>query len=389
MHVNGGRLIGAPHMSRKWGEEPCRLRTRDRIVEPQSAELSVIQRSMDMGNMFFFQSRSYDPWYNLALEQALSNRIREGDVLMYLWQNERTVVIGRNQNALRECNAALLESEGGCLARRKTGGGAVYHDLGNLCFTFAASPNSYCLQRQMKVVQDACLALGIQTVLSGRNDLITEEGYKFSGNAFSVTKICRLQHGTLMVDVDRDALERYLTPSKLKLKAKGIASVRSRVCNLKQLDPGITIDRLCSCLKTAFEEEYGPAQVISEEELDQGKIQEYFREFSSWEWRFGKTPGFETQMENLFSWGEAQIFLELKDMKIENCRIYTDSLNTQLASFLEGMLKGLCCSPEGFASKMRELQLQDAEFTEGEASGKEEKTAAVELLAWLQKELQS
>ena len=332
-----------------------------------------------MGNTYFYQSGSYNPWYNLALEQALSDLIREGDVLMYLWQNDHTVVIGRNQNALRECNAALLESEGGYLARRRTGGGAVYHDLGNLCFTFAASPECYDLARQMKVIQKACLSLGIVTQVSGRNDLITEDGYKFSGNAFSVTKTCKLQHGTLMVDVDRNALERYLTPSKLKLKAKGIASVRSRVCNLKQLVPDITIEQLCACLKTAFEEEYGFVKLIPEDQPDPGKVQEYFREFSSWEWRFGKTPGFQTQMENLFSWGEAQIFLELKDMKIENCRIYTDSLNTKLAVNLENVLKGLYCSPDGFAGKIAECEAMDPE----------EKTAAAELLLWVQKELQS
>ena len=124
-------------------------------------------------------------------------------MLFYLWQNEKTVVIGRNQNALRECKAGLLETEGGYLARRTTGGGAVYQDLGNLCFTFLASPERYDLERQMKVVQKACRKFGIETEFSGRNDIITKDGYKFSGNAFSVNKKCKIQHGTLMIDVDK------------------------------------------------------------------------------------------------------------------------------------------------------------------------------------------
>ena len=170
---------------------------------------------------YFVESKEYNPWKNLAIEKHLAEGIRPGDFLLYLWQNDNTVVIGRNQNALQECCAQLLEEEGGYLARRTTGGGAVYQDLGNLCFTFMASPERYDLGRQMKVVQKACLAFGIETEFSGRNDIITKEGYKFSGNAFSVTNACKIQHGTLMVDVDTEKMARYLTPSEEKMKAKG------------------------------------------------------------------------------------------------------------------------------------------------------------------------
>ena len=101
---------------------------------------------------YYYESSSYNPWNNLAIEKHLADRIRPGDFLLYLWQNENTVVIGRNQNALRECRVGLLEEEGGFLARRTTGGGAVYHDLGNLCFTFIASPERYDLEKQMEMI---------------------------------------------------------------------------------------------------------------------------------------------------------------------------------------------------------------------------------------------
>ena len=140
---------------------------------------------------FIIESTKTDPWWNLGLEKLLAESLHEGDVIFYLWQNDNTVVIGKNQNALRECKARLLENEGGRLARRTTGGGAVYHDLGNLCFTFAASPERYDVRRQLGVVMRACRVFGIETHFSGRNDLLTEEGKKFSGSAFSVTKTDR------------------------------------------------------------------------------------------------------------------------------------------------------------------------------------------------------
>ena len=152
---------------------------------------------------YYFESNEYNPWKNLAIEIHLAERIQSGDFVLYLWQNENTVVIGRSQNALRECKANLLEQEGGYLARRTTGGGAVYQDMGNLCFTFVASPERYDLERQMKVIQQACKKFGIETICSGRNDIVTADGFKFSGNAFSITEKCKIQHGTLIRKTSR------------------------------------------------------------------------------------------------------------------------------------------------------------------------------------------
>lgn len=289
---------------------------------------------------YFIQTYTWNPWHNLAAEKYLAGQIKKGDVMLYLWQNERTVVIGRNQNAIKECRAQLLEEEGGCLARRTTGGGAVYHDLGNLCFTFLASPEVYDLEKQLKVIQHACWKFGIKTLFSGRNDIITEDGFKFSGNAFSKTSQCSIQHGTLMVNVDVSQLGRYLTPSKDKMKAKGVKSVQSRVCNLQDLNPKVTTDDMRQALKESFEELYGCFEELDPKLLDNPEVKETYDLYSSWEWKFGKSPECETSYSKRFDWGELEIYLKLNSMYISEIMVYSDMLDVELPGIVERLLLG-------------------------------------------------
>ncbi len=323
-------------------------------------------------NNYFIQTYTWNPWQNLAVEKFLANRIEPGDVVLYLWQNDHTVVIGRNQNAIRECKAKLLEEEGGYLARRTTGGGAVYHDLGNLNFTFLASPERYDLEKQLKVIQAACRKFGIETSFSGRNDIITKDGFKFSGNAFSKNSQCEIQHGTLMVDVDVSKLGRYLTPSKEKMKAKGVKSVQSRVCNLKELNPDITTDALRAALKESFVEAYGDFAELDPSILDNDEVKETYDFYSSWDWKFGKSPECETSYSKRFDWGEVEVWLRLKNMHIEEIKIYSDMLDVEFPAKLEKLLVG---KRYDFA----DLDLEE----EGKELKEEQIEKAKEICGWL------
>lgn len=287
-----------------------------------------------------FDGTSFDPYYNLAVEKQLLDHVQPGECILYLWQNQNTVVIGRSQNAWLECRTSLLDSEGGVMARRLSGGGAVFHDLGNLNFTFLVKTEDYDVDRQLSVIQEACRLAGIQAEKSGRNDLLAE-GRKFSGNAFYHSGGHSYHHGTLMVDVDKDKLGRYLSPPKAKLQAKGVASVRSRVVNLKELAPNLTIDLLKKYMVQAFETVYGliPTTFAFTAE-DMVAIRQTEEKNKSWDFLFGAPLPFTFQCEEKFDWGYVHLQLDAKNGIIQGCKVYSDAMDWSLAPNLEKALTG-------------------------------------------------
>ena len=274
---------------------------------------------------------SFNPWHNLAVEEMLFDLLGEDECIFYLWQNKNTVVIGRHQNAWKECRTKLLEDEGGKLARRSSGGGAVFHDLGNLNFTFVVPRGKYDVQRQLNVIRRAVASFGLETEFTGRNDLVvSESGAKFSGNAFRFSEKTGLHHGTIMMDVDVDKLGRYLAPGKDKLKAKGIESVRSRVCNLRALNPEITIENMTEALKNAFQQEYGPAEEMSMNDIAGNELAVLEEKYSSWDFRMGRALPFDVTLENRFSWGGVTMELSLKDGVIKEAQVFSDAMDEAL-----------------------------------------------------------
>ena len=287
-----------------------------------------------------YESLRSDPYTNLAIEKRLMDSVAPGQCILYLWQNQNTVVIGKNQNPWVECRTALLEEEGGKLARRLSGGGAVFHDVGNLNFTFLLNEEDYDVDRQLSVIQAACAMAGIRAEKSGRNDLLAE-GFKFSGNAFYRTAKRAYHHGTLLIDVDMDKLQRYLSPSKAKLAAKGVASVRSRVINLKELSEGLTIDAMKRYMSAAFEKVYGySAERICLTKEDLAAIDTLSKEYGSWEYLYGSPLPFTFECQTRFPWGGIHIQLEAKNGLIQSAKVYSDSMDWQLPTVMEAALTG-------------------------------------------------
>ena len=297
--------------------------------------------------LFVCRAVGTDPYENLALEQYLLERVEPESCILYLWQNRHTVVLGRNQNAWQECRCARLEADGGFLARRLSGGGAVFHDLGNLNFTFLVRTGDYDLDRQLSVVEEACRSLGLPVERSGRNDVLCR-GRKFSGNAFYSHQGRSYHHGTLLVDVDLEAMGRYLSPSPAKLQAKGVPSVRARVVNLKQLCPNLTVEEMARQMEKAFAQVYGlPAEIIRPRELDQQALQALTDHNRSWPWLYGQKLPFTLQCAQKFPWGELTVQFQADQGVIQKAAVYSDAMDWTLAPRLEAALTG--CPLEGRA----------------------------------------
>ncbi len=287
------------------------------------------------------EADSFDVMRNLAVEEALCDA-HQGGACLFLWRNDNTVVIGRNQNAWRECRTKLLESDGGRLSRRKSGGGAVYHDLGNLNFSFIVNKKDYDVARQNAVLIRAVNSFGLQAAQTGRNDVVLKDtGEKFSGCAFRVGEAVCLHHGTVLIGADMEKLSRYLAPSPQKLQAKGVVSVRARVTNLQMHEPSITAERMSAALREAFLHEYGPARDLAPSVLDGDKIFALQKLYESWEWRYGHTPAFDILFDTRFDWGGAELMLRIENGCIAEAKLYTDSMEDMLSAEVERALLGV------------------------------------------------
>ena len=298
-----------------------------------------------MTGLRLYQSRSHDPYYNLAVEQYLLENLADDKVILYLWQNQNTVVIGKNQNPWKECRTTLLEQEGGHLARRLSGGGAVFHDLGNLNFTFItdAEPTQQVdLRRFCQPIADTLSSLGVNASVDGRNDILID-GKKVSGNAQYVRQGRVMHHGTILFDSDLSVLGQALKVDASKIQAKGIKSVRSRVANVRScLKQDMTMTQFRRALaehllKQALVEVY----TLTEEDIAAiHRIRE--GRYALWEWNFGASPPCSlVRKARIEGCGTVEAQIQMENGCISEIRFCGDYFSTlppeQLAQKLAGV----------------------------------------------------
>ena len=293
--------------------------------------------------MRYIKNTSTNPYYNMAFDEYCLESLSIDEPVFFLWQNRPAVIVGFNQEVNTEVNLDYLKENGIDLVRRVTGGGAVYHDLGNLNYTIVGRSED--LERDYpeyaSIMAKALQSLGVPATLSGRNDILVE-GRKVSGFAKRVCKNRLMVHGTLMYNVDVDVLTKVLNPSTTKLQSKGIASVRSRVANLCEYLPEIPdIQTFSQRLEEILSNNYTDTE-YQLTETDLANIQRLTdKKFATWEWNYGRSPKATLVHSARLACGTVEIHLTLAENRIASCRFGGDFLGNLPASDVEKALTGI------------------------------------------------
>ena len=304
-----------------------------------------------------FVTEHTDPYRNLALEEVLMNEVRQQEVILYLWQNDNTVVIGKNQNAWQECDVTRFLEEGGHVARRKSGGGAVYHDLGNQNYTLFMRDEDFDEDLLDETLRRTAQLLGIRAEMSGRNDL-TVNGRKFSGCASYDNGTVTYRHGCVLISGNMENMRKYLTPAKKKLASKGVASVESRVINLSEcadVTPETWREAMIRAVGDVFR--VSDCQVFKDGEMpvDEEWLSSLQRQYADETWIFGKLRSYEEMLELKTAKGMFTVRLSLEAGRIQDAEVFTDAMDPGIASVLERKLKGLVWRKDVVEQAVREV----------------------------------
>ncbi|KYD17329.1 hypothetical protein B4135_2541 [Caldibacillus debilis] len=313
--------------------------------------------------MLFIDNKGItDPRINLAIEEYALKHLDIDETYLLFYINRPSIIIGRNQNTIEEINTDYVEKNEIIVVRRLSGGGAVYHDLGNLNFSFITKDDGDSFHNFRKFTEPVIRALnklGVKAELQGRNDIVVD-GRKVSGNAQFSTGGRMFSHGTLLLNTELENVAKALKVKKEKIESKGIKSVRSRVANISEFLPEpMTIEEFRSfLLKNIFEgEEKIPEYVLTEKDWE--KIDEISRNrYQKWEWNYGKSPKFNIQHSKRFPIGSIDVRLEVDKGIIQNCKIYGDFFGVGDVADIEKRLTGVRYDREAMAEALKDVDLK-------------------------------
>lgn len=288
---------------------------------------------------------STDPYFNMALEDYAINSLPGDRDYFILWQNQPVVVIGRNQNALEEVNQDYVREKGIAVVRRLSGGGAVYHDQGNLNFTFivtASLAESFAFERFTRPLIHALAQVGVKAQNQGRND-VNIAGKKFSGNAQYRRHHRLLHHGTILFSTDLEMMAGALNVDHSKMESKGVRSVSKRVTNIAgHLPRPLELKEFQTILTREIQQEWGREEALTLSAVDLYNINRLRDEkYATWDWVYGASPTYNVRRSGRFSWGSIDFFLQVNQGIVKNCRLYGDFFTTGDLRQLEAAFAGL------------------------------------------------
>ncbi|GGI15080.1 lipoate--protein ligase [Gottfriedia solisilvae] len=312
--------------------------------------------------MLFLDNRGItDPTLNLAMEEYALKHLNPENTYFLFYINEPSIIIGKNQNTAEEINAAYVNDHNIQVVRRLSGGGAVYHDLGNLNFSFITKDDGDSFHNFRKFTEpviEALKELGVNAELSGRNDILAE-GRKISGNAQFSTKGRMFSHGTLLFNSNIDEVVNALNVKLDKIQSKGIKSIRSRVANIKEfLKEDLTIEEFKDLLLQSIFKEHGAIERYEWSDEDIKNIKELAdSRYRSWDWNYGKSPKCNIQQSKRFAAGQVDIRLEVNKGVIESVKIYGDFFGVGDVSDLEQTLVGTKFDQQEIERKLQDVNL--------------------------------
>ena len=314
--------------------------------------------------MKYIENYSNDPRYNLAFEEYCFKNLPRDEDYILLWINGPAIIIGKNQNTLEEVNSEYVKENNINVVRRITGGGAVYHDLGNLNFSIITNADGSSVidfKKYNLSILEALKKLGVECELSGRND-ITIDGKKFSGIAQSIWKDRVLNHGTLLFDTKLDVLSKALNVKQDKIESKGVKSVKSRVTNIKDyLNVDVDIDEFRQVLvKSVLKTDDVQSNILKLSDQELAEIDKLFEEkYSTWDWNYGHSPTFNYKNYRRFPFGAIEVRLEVKNGNINECKIYGDFFGTKDIEKLEEKIRGLKYERDFLQNALKEVNLKE------------------------------
>nr|WP_300006137.1 lipoate--protein ligase [Tissierella sp.] len=313
--------------------------------------------------MKYIENYSNDPEYNLAFEEYCFKNLPLEEDYVILWINGPAIIVGKNQNTLEEVNVDYVKEHNIQVVRRITGGGAVYHDLGNLNFSIIKNKGEnkkIDFKRYNIPILNALERLNLKGELSGRNDM-TIEGKKFSGIAQSIWRNRALNHGTLLFDTKLDVLSSALNVKQDKIESKGIKSVRSRVTNIKPyLAKDITMESFRELLLQYIFEFEGETPIKYElSEMEKNEINKLYEEkYSQWDWNYGYSPQFNYKNYKKFPFGAIEVRLHIKNGIIDGSKFYGDFFGSENVEKLENLLVGKSYNEESIMPLLDEDELK-------------------------------
>lgn len=311
--------------------------------------------------MRIVRSNFHNPYFNLAMEEYVFNKF-DGEVFM-LWRNDQAIIVGKNQNTIEEINVDYVETNSIPVVRRMSGGGAVFHDLGNLNFTFISDDdgNSFSnFKRFTQPVVDLLQRLDVDAECSGRNDL-TIDGKKFSGNAQFKSKKRVLHHGTLLFSSDIADISASLKPKASKFEGKSVKSVKSRVTNISaHLKKTMTIEEFMDALEAFMIEQADGFEKYELDAADIAAIDKMVAEkYSTWEWNYGKSPNYAFSREKRFEAGSVQVNLDVKNGIIHQAKFYGDFFGVMDVSEIENKLVEVKHEREALDAVLSQIEISN------------------------------